>query len=149
MSHLADDSWPAGSRELPEGPEFELQILASAADRVRQDLQDTFDPRLRVEVFLDDDESTICHIFDGDQLSTSLYVDVSDDLASTTVTLVESVQDSDVFYGHWEPWPACPLHPNAGHSLAARRYGKEPWWACPTVGTKVLRVGQLGGGTRT
>lgn len=145
MQDVDDDAVEISRVELPESPDYEIEVLGDAAELVLRDLRETFNTDLEAEVFLDDDQSAVCRFFDRGELSMPIVVDVSDDVAATVVTLAADVQDSDVFYDHVEPWPRCTIHPEAGHSLVARRFGRDAWWSCPSGGGKVTFVGQLAG----
>lgn len=44
--------------------------------------------------------------------------------------------------GRASNWPSCPEHP-ATHPMGAVVVEREGWWACPTSGTRAVRVGEL------
>lgn len=59
------------------------------------------------------------------------------------VELAKLLQDSAVFDGYDAPWPRCPLHPDATHSLGPAVRSAQAVWICPAEGRVIEPVGSL------
>lgn len=57
--------------------------------------------------------------------------------------LIEEIFNSDFFYEYLRPWPLCPFHSDAPHSLVLECWPGEIWWICAEPKRKYRQLGSL------
>lgn len=142
MSSSSEDDF----RPPPEELYFEeVELLQAAAPLLERDLQATLDSRLRLVVEEVDGEA-VCRIsLPEAYVAIELRGEFPQDFtpADAGVSLARQAQESALFDDYFLPWPACPLHSGAAHSLEPRTRASEATWFCPVARRHLGPLGQL------
>ncbi len=118
--------------------------LTEAGRLVAQDLRTAF-PSASVSLAFDDAGDPFLEL-SGIGCLTPIWVVVDERQSVYIVAVTEAVLDSALFDDHPTPWPVCPFHPLASHSLRPVARGDEAAWICPESHATVARIGELAAG---
>lgn len=110
------------------------------------DLAAVVTPSIRVAAAADDDDPSSAHLVlrhpDGYQVP--VFVEVSDDDEERAVVeAFKALLESAVFDETPDPWPRCPRHREAGHSLTPALSRGKAIWQCPTDRAVITEIGML------
>lgn len=128
-----------------EAPADEYGFWKQVAPLIEADLAGLSKPPVRVGVVSDNDDPTSAHleIRHPDGYVVPIFVEVGDDPNEAAVDAFTAVLESAVFDEMFNPWPRCPRHPDAGHSLAPALRRGEAVWECPTDRAVMSNIGSL------
>lgn len=130
---------------IGEAPADEHGLWERVAPLIEADLAGLTGPPLRVSVVADDDDPTSAHleVRHPDGYVVPIFVEVGDDEGEAAVEAFRAVLESAVFDDTFNPWPRCPRHPDAGHSLAPALRRGQAVWECPTDRAVMSKIGSL------
>jgi len=126
---------------LGEEPGSAAELLTEAGRLVGQDLRTTF-PDASVSLAFDEGGEPFLLLI-GVGCQTPIWISVDDRQSVNTVAVTELVLDSGMFDTYLTPWPVCPVHPSASHSLRPVARGDQAAWICAKANVTVALIGEL------
>lgn len=130
---------------IGEAPADEAAIWERVAPRIEADLASVVEPAIRVGVAPDDDDPTSAHLElrHADGYVVPIFVEIDEDDDEAAVEAFTAVLESAVFDDTLDPWPRCPRHQEAGHSLTPALSRGHAVWQCPVDRAVIAKIGML------